>query len=141
MLEFLQLYKKHQNYLHSLVGEEFEELPENMFRLNVYGEVVSAESFEYDDLHVQYLVDIPGSWSCDPSKVDLRSDFFVLGAVRIQSELRKSQLIFMWCVPAGSKLLNGIMVHSNAPFVVHTTLPPGIVVQHDCTYICVFVRC
>ena len=65
----LQLYRKHQTYLQGLVGDEFEELPSNLFRLLTYGEILSAESFEYDDLHVEYFLDLPSSWKSDPGEV------------------------------------------------------------------------
>ena len=41
-------------------------MPAQLFRLLVVGEIVSAVSFEYDDLHVEYFIDLPNSWSCDP---------------------------------------------------------------------------
>ena len=66
---YFQLYRKHQNYLHSLVGSEFETLPDNVFRMVAFGEIVSAQSFNYDDLHIEYFVDLPQDWSCDPSEL------------------------------------------------------------------------
>ena len=64
-----QLYRKHQSYLKGLVGEEFEELPSHLFRLVVTGEILSAQSFEYDQLHVEYFLDLPSLWTCDSSKL------------------------------------------------------------------------
>ncbi|CAK8676879.1 tectonic-like complex member MKS1 [Clavelina lepadiformis] len=64
-----ELYRKHQTYLKGLVGESFEELPSGIFRLLAYGEILSAESFEYDDLHVEFFVDLPKNWSCDPGQL------------------------------------------------------------------------
>ncbi|XP_078490287.1 tectonic-like complex member MKS1 isoform X2 [Ciona intestinalis] len=64
-----ELYRKHQVYLQSLVSEKFEEVPERVFRLNVYGEVVSAQSFQQNDLHVEFLLDVPRDWSCDPAQL------------------------------------------------------------------------
>ena len=65
---FSQLYNKHQTYLKGLVGEDFEELPPNLFRLVVTGEILSAESFEYNHLHIEYFLDLPKLWTCDSSK-------------------------------------------------------------------------
>uniref|UniRef100_H2YNN2 Meckel syndrome type 1 protein n=1 Tax=Ciona savignyi TaxID=51511 RepID=H2YNN2_CIOSA len=64
-----QLYRKHQLYLHSLISEKFEEIPDRVFRLNIYGEIVSAQSFEQNDLHVEFLLDVPRDWSCDPAQL------------------------------------------------------------------------
>ena len=63
------MYRKHQAYLKGLVGDEFEEIPPHLFRLFVTGEIVSAESFEYDHLHVEYFLDLPSLWTCDSSNV------------------------------------------------------------------------
>jgi len=53
------LYSRHSQYLSSLVGTEFEFPPLGVTRLVMYGEIVSARNFEYDDLFVRYIVHVP----------------------------------------------------------------------------------
>ncbi|XP_039271324.2 tectonic-like complex member MKS1 [Styela clava] len=59
-----QLYIKHQKYLSDLVGSEFEQVQTGVLRLVVNGEIIKAQSFEYDDLHIEYFLDLPRNWSC-----------------------------------------------------------------------------
>ncbi|CAL8079046.1 unnamed protein product [Calicophoron daubneyi] len=46
----------------AIIGNEFEMPQEQAFRLFVLGEIVSAGSFEYSKLFVQYYLDLPSSW-------------------------------------------------------------------------------
>lgn len=58
-LLFLQLYSRHSQYLSSLVGSEFELPPLGVLRLILHGQIVSARNFEYDDLFVRYVINVP----------------------------------------------------------------------------------
>lgn len=60
----LQLYSRHAQYLSSIVGTEFELPPPNVLRMVLYGEIVSAQNFEFDNLFVRYIVNVPSKgWS------------------------------------------------------------------------------
>ncbi|XP_060703889.1 Meckel syndrome type 1 protein [Hemiscyllium ocellatum] len=61
---FKDLYNRHKDYLHTLVGEEFEIPPIGTLQLFVNGEIVSAQGFEYDNLYVQFLLELPDNWFC-----------------------------------------------------------------------------
>ncbi|NXS60957.1 MKS1 protein, partial [Brachypteracias leptosomus] len=60
---FRDLYGRHKEYLSGLVGSEFEMPPPGTLRLFVNGEIISAQGYEYDDLHVQFFVGLPDQWS------------------------------------------------------------------------------
>jgi len=57
-----ELYKKQQSRITNIVGEDFERLDDGLLRVVVHGEVVKAENFEYDNLHIEYFVDVPKDW-------------------------------------------------------------------------------
>lgn len=38
--------------------------PKNKLEVHVFFEIMAAERFEYDDIYVKYLVDLPEKWSC-----------------------------------------------------------------------------
>lgn len=48
-----------------MVGSKFEEIKANVLRLVINGEIVSAESFEYDNLHIEYFLDLAKNWTAD----------------------------------------------------------------------------
>ncbi|KAF5404973.1 hypothetical protein PHET_01458 [Paragonimus heterotremus] len=48
--------------LTNMIGNQFEMPEEHIFRLFVLGEIVSASSFEYTGIYVQYCLDIPQDW-------------------------------------------------------------------------------
>ncbi|XP_067933595.1 tectonic-like complex member MKS1 [Watersipora subatra] len=54
-----ELYSRHSQYLSSLVGSEFELPPLGVLRLILHGQIVSARNFEYDDLFVRYVINVP----------------------------------------------------------------------------------
>ena len=56
---YFQLYTRHSQYLSSLVGSEFELPPVGVLRLVLYGEIISARNFDYDDLFVRYVIQVP----------------------------------------------------------------------------------
>lgn len=56
------MYKKQQSRITNIVGEDFERLDDGLLRVVVHGEVVKAENFEYDNLHIEYFVDVPKDW-------------------------------------------------------------------------------
>ncbi|XP_078404595.1 tectonic-like complex member MKS1 isoform X2 [Cetorhinus maximus] len=61
---FKNLYNRHKEYLNTLVGEEFETPPLGALKLFVNGEIVSAQGYEYDNLYVQFFVELPDNWFC-----------------------------------------------------------------------------
>ncbi|XP_072325435.1 tectonic-like complex member MKS1 isoform X2 [Scyliorhinus torazame] len=67
---FKDLYNRHKEYLNTLVGEEFEIPPLGALKLFVNGEIVSAEGYEYDNLYVQFFLELPDNWFC-PSQQQL----------------------------------------------------------------------
>ncbi|CAF0729111.1 unnamed protein product [Didymodactylos carnosus] len=60
---------RHQTYLMQMVGNEFDMPPPSILKLHIFGEIVSAKNFEYDDLYVYYCLDLPNNWYADPSMV------------------------------------------------------------------------
>lgn len=69
LLDYLQLYTRHSQYLSSLVGSEFELPPPGVLRLVVYGEILSAKNFEYDNLFIRYIVNVPPKGEYHPAVV------------------------------------------------------------------------
>ncbi|XP_055513939.1 Meckel syndrome type 1 protein isoform X1 [Leucoraja erinacea] len=65
---FKDLYNRHKEYLTTLVGDEFATPPLGFLQLFVNGEVVSAHGFEYDNLYVHFLLELPNNWTCPPSQ-------------------------------------------------------------------------
>ncbi|XP_064620894.1 tectonic-like complex member MKS1 [Lineus longissimus] len=59
---FRELYTRHTDFLQSVVGNEFEMPPPDVLRVLVYGEILSAKNFEYDDLYIHYFCDLPRNW-------------------------------------------------------------------------------
>ena len=58
-----EVYARHNQLQQSEVGDNFEMPPAGMFRLHVYGEIVSARMFDYDCLYVNYMLDLPPGWT------------------------------------------------------------------------------
>uniref|UniRef100_A0A671PBL6 MKS transition zone complex subunit 1 n=1 Tax=Sinocyclocheilus anshuiensis TaxID=1608454 RepID=A0A671PBL6_9TELE len=56
---YRDLYTRHKDYLNSLVGQDFEMPPPGILRLIVNGEIVSAQGYEYDNLYVNFFLDLP----------------------------------------------------------------------------------
>ncbi|KAG9281988.1 Meckel syndrome type 1 protein-like [Astyanax mexicanus] len=63
---YRDLYSRHKDYLNSLVGQDFEMPPPGILRLMVNGEIVSAQGYEYDNLYVNFFLELPNSWSSVP---------------------------------------------------------------------------
>ena len=60
---FRELYGRHREVVSSAVGRDFiQPLPKNQLRLCVFGEIVSAADFEFDNLYVEYLLNLPDGW-------------------------------------------------------------------------------
>ena len=64
----IESYKKHSEYLSSLVGNEFETIPDKILRLVVHGEIIKCENFEGYSTHVEYFLDAPNGWTSDPNQ-------------------------------------------------------------------------
>ncbi|XP_019622108.1 PREDICTED: Meckel syndrome type 1 protein-like [Branchiostoma belcheri] len=62
---YKELYAKHIETLAASVGEQFEMPPPGILRLNLYGEIVSARNFEYDNLHINFFLELPKNWTSD----------------------------------------------------------------------------
>ncbi|XP_062844710.1 Meckel syndrome type 1 protein [Trichomycterus rosablanca] len=65
---YKDLYSRHKDYLNSLVGQDFEMPPPGFLRLIVNGEIVSAQGYEYDNLYVHFILELPNNWSSVPSQ-------------------------------------------------------------------------
>ncbi|XP_072024314.1 tectonic-like complex member MKS1 [Amphiura filiformis] len=65
---YKELYQRHTEYIGAMVGHEFEQVPTGMLRMCVFGEIVSAKNFEYDNLYVHFFVELPQYWSADRSQ-------------------------------------------------------------------------
>ncbi|KAI5089487.1 Meckel syndrome type 1 protein [Silurus meridionalis] len=65
---YRDLYSRHKDYLSSLVGQDFEMPPAGFLRLIVNGEIVSAQGYEYDNLYVHFILELPNNWSSVPSQ-------------------------------------------------------------------------
>ncbi|XP_031428421.1 Meckel syndrome type 1 protein [Clupea harengus] len=59
---YKDLYVRHRDYLNSLVGPDFEMPPIGVLRLLINGEIVSAKGFEYDNLYIHFVLDLPNNW-------------------------------------------------------------------------------
>ena len=56
-----ELYSRHTDYLKSLIGNAFEMPSMGVLRVHVFGEILSARNFDYDDLNVYYQLELPRS--------------------------------------------------------------------------------
>ncbi|KAM9440853.1 tectonic-like complex member MKS1 isoform 2-T2 [Clarias gariepinus] len=65
---YKDLYMRHNDYLSSLVGQDFEMPPPGFLRLMVNGEIVSAQGYEYDNLYIHFILELPNNWSSVPSQ-------------------------------------------------------------------------
>ncbi|KAK3527341.1 hypothetical protein QTP86_021947 [Hemibagrus guttatus] len=65
---YRDLYSRHKDYLSSLVGQDFEMPPPGFLRLIVNGEIVSAQGYEYDNLYIHFILELPNNWSSVPSQ-------------------------------------------------------------------------
>ncbi|GFS26613.1 Meckel syndrome type 1 protein [Elysia marginata] len=62
---YREMYSRHNDFVHSCVGNEFELPPEDTLRYVVFGEILSAEDFEKDNLYIHMFTDLPKNWSAD----------------------------------------------------------------------------
>ncbi|XP_062264938.1 tectonic-like complex member MKS1 [Platichthys flesus] len=65
---YKNLYVRHKDYLNSLVGQDFEMPPLGILRYFMNGEIVSAQGFEYDNLYINFFMELPNNWSSLPSQ-------------------------------------------------------------------------
>ncbi|XP_027034585.2 Meckel syndrome type 1 protein isoform X1 [Tachysurus fulvidraco] len=65
---YRDLYSRHKDYLSSLVGQDFETPPPGYLRLIVNGEIISAQGYEYDNLYIHFVLELPNNWSSVPSQ-------------------------------------------------------------------------
>ncbi|KAK2816553.1 hypothetical protein Q7C36_022824 [Tachysurus vachellii] len=65
---YRDLYSRHKDYLSSLVGQDFETPPPGYLRLIVNGEIISAQGYEYDNLYIHFILELPNNWSSVPSQ-------------------------------------------------------------------------
>jgi len=56
-----ELYMRHSNFIKNLVGTSFKMPEPGVMKVHVFGEIISAKNFDYDDLHVYYQLDLPKS--------------------------------------------------------------------------------
>lgn len=65
-----EVYQRHAELCANRVGTQFNTLPDQLAHDTVYhvfGEIVSAHAFEYDNLYVRLQVDLPPGWTLDAS--------------------------------------------------------------------------
>ncbi|PVD32888.1 hypothetical protein C0Q70_08335 [Pomacea canaliculata] len=65
MKMYREVYSRHREFLNALVGHEFEVPQSDVLRLVVYGEMVSAQGFEMDNIYLHFFVDLPKDWYAD----------------------------------------------------------------------------
>ncbi|XP_075240651.1 tectonic-like complex member MKS1 [Convolutriloba macropyga] len=65
------IYQRHQEYKTKSIGNQFELPQPGVLRVNCFGEIVSAQNFEYDGLYIQYYLDIPTCWWADPNSCQI----------------------------------------------------------------------
>lgn len=63
-----ELYARHVNFVKNLVGSDFYIPEPRVLNVHVFGEIVCARNFDYDDLHVYYQLDLPNNWFIDQSQ-------------------------------------------------------------------------
>lgn len=64
-----ELYVRHTESLVNKVGACFAHPPEGeALRVLMFGEIVSAEGFEYDDLYIRTHLELPEFWQCSDEK-------------------------------------------------------------------------
>lgn len=56
-----ELYLRHSEYIKNLVGTDFKLPATGVMKISIYGEIVCAKNFDYDDLHVYYQLELPRS--------------------------------------------------------------------------------
>ncbi|XP_053131266.1 tectonic-like complex member MKS1 [Hemicordylus capensis] len=62
------LYSRHKEYLHGLVGADFQMTLPDTLRLFVNSEIVSAQGYKYDNLYIHFFLELPNRWSSPPSQ-------------------------------------------------------------------------
>ncbi|XP_005107275.1 Meckel syndrome type 1 protein [Aplysia californica] len=65
---YREMYLRHNDFVQSCVGHEFELPVVDTLRYVVYGEIISAQDFEKDNLYVHLFVDLPKDWSAERSQ-------------------------------------------------------------------------
>ncbi|BFZ19006.1 hypothetical protein BsWGS_22045 [Bradybaena similaris] len=65
---YREMYTRHNDFLQSCVGQEFELCAVDTLRVVVFGEIVSAQDFEKDNLYIHMFTDLPKNWSADRSQ-------------------------------------------------------------------------
>ncbi|KAK7505914.1 hypothetical protein BaRGS_00002636 [Batillaria attramentaria] len=65
MKMYREVYSRHREFLSACVGHDFEVPQPDVLRLAVYGEMVSAQGFEMDNLYLHFFVDLPKNWYAD----------------------------------------------------------------------------
>nr|XP_057942989.1 Meckel syndrome type 1 protein isoform X1 [Doryrhamphus excisus] len=63
---YKDLLVRHKDFPNSLVGQDFEMPPPGILRYLINGEIVSAKGFEYDNLYIDYIMELPNNWSSLP---------------------------------------------------------------------------
>ncbi|XP_076452479.1 tectonic-like complex member MKS1 [Babylonia areolata] len=62
---FREVYSRHREFLSACVGHDFEVPQPDVLRLTVYGEMISAQGFELNNLYLHFFVDLPKDWYAD----------------------------------------------------------------------------
>ncbi|XP_059147289.1 tectonic-like complex member MKS1 [Physella acuta] len=65
---YKEMYVRHNDFVHSCVGYDFELPPVDTLRYVVFGEILSAQDFEKDNLYVHMFTDLPKDWTADRSQ-------------------------------------------------------------------------
>ncbi|XP_025833633.1 Meckel syndrome type 1 protein isoform X2 [Agrilus planipennis] len=63
MIQYRHLIRKRK------IGTDFELPPLNKMRVFIFLEILAAKDFEYNDIYVEYLIDLPKRWSCSDNKL------------------------------------------------------------------------
>ncbi|KAK7087621.1 tectonic-like complex member MKS1 [Littorina saxatilis] len=62
---YREVYTRHRDFLNACVGQDFEIPQPDVLRLTIYGEMISAQGFDLDNLYLHFFVDLPKNWYAD----------------------------------------------------------------------------
>ncbi|CAL1531946.1 unnamed protein product [Lymnaea stagnalis] len=65
---YREMYSRHNDFVQSCVGYEFEVPPVDTLKYVVFGEIVSAQDFEKDNLYIHMFTDLPKDWTAERSQ-------------------------------------------------------------------------
>lgn len=52
-----------------MIGTGFFSAPKNIYKVHLFFEMLTARNFEYDNIFIQYHVELPEFWKCEDEKM------------------------------------------------------------------------